>query len=776
MKNIFSELKLQAVENNCIVNDFYQRYQLYKIQGLDCYFKAQNLLPLVVAANRELDTEGTTVELFSLCTKSDPVADALSNDPDFMKHTRADFLKKTGLRSISKYLSITTDPRSNKPHTAPIKEDAHRNFLDIAGCSFTRLDTSAIQNFLYHIINIDDDFRTVSSMSTKQALLQSQIRYTPEYMQVGNKYLKVLTCNHLPDEIEFFALDPILDNLECEYLAVSAYTVLNQKTATGALTIMRNVSQTANEQVDEQGRVIRKPVNHDAKQQYEQAEQLKEHIAKTNNLIVLTTQKIILWDTDPAHLEETAATVINTLKKRMFFFFEEEYFHDIEFFRSLPGCTIFSERGNKLLTENALALLPLSHITKGDAEEEFPLQLRTRQGFLYGYDTFSSRRMPWNIMVLGATGSGKSMFMNELLIHCVVPRIKKYGGITMVFDFAGAENSSYLKIVKLYNGKFIAVDSSGRFAINPFPKRELFLASGDPDPAQLTFLQIVVDMIIGNAGEDPTANLKRFIISKAIRAMYQDYAAPRLQNLVSYIGVVEGDEHLKVEISKLLRGFLDSPESKLINSETTIEYTGSQFVVIDLQGINTLTDRLRQLMVFIFMQEARNVAFRSSGWKTLIFDEVAQLIKDPRMVSLIDELYATVRKYNAQIFTITQNYASYKECGLSSKIKLNTTTSIVLSHADAPEAKRLVAQDFDFSEYERAEFEQLKTIKRKYSLALIKTQAGDKTESATVKLELSPIEYWLATSDKSDNEKLEKIAREKGCSIIKACYYAATEP
>src|SRR5690606_19821087 len=99
-------------------------------------------------------------------------------------------------------------------------------------------------------------------------------------------------------------------------------------------------------------------------------------------------------------------------------------------------------------------------------------------------------------------------------------------------------------------------------------------------------------------------------------------------------------------------------------------------------------------------------------------DEAAQLIKDPRLSDLIEELFATARKYNTGVWTITQNFLSFKESNLSSKIKINTTTTIFLSHANDEEAKRLVASDFGFTETERGAFDSLRTVKGEYALAL----------------------------------------------------------
>ena len=776
MTTIFDALPIRSIENGVIVNNAGQRYHVFEIEGLDSYFRSYTFDAVENFFNRELGTTDATVELFSLSVMSDPENERNLGSPDFLKRTRARYLKEKRLRSNRKYMVITSDKAGRSLAAAPLREDVHRNFLDIFGLKARLLDTEEIKELYYRLLNIDDAFSSCADMTLKEQLLQTQMRYTEEHLRIGSQFVKVITLKHLPDQLFYFDIDRVLDEFSFEHCFVSSTTVLDQRTAGGALTLLRNVSYSSANNTDAAGRVVNKPTNHAALQKFEESDQLKAYLEESGHLFVSTTQKLIVWHTEPAQLDEIARTAINAFKRRNIYLHEEEYYHDKEFFRSLPGTTFYSARGTKALTPHGLALLPLSRLPVGDKEQEFPLYLRARFGTLFAYDSFSQLRQPWNTMVLGASGSGKSVLMNVVIVSSIYPRIQKYGGKCFIVDFAGAENSSYLKNVMLFGGKFIAIDATAKYTVNPFPRRDLVLRDGQFDAAQLTFLQIVLDMVLGNAGDDTTANLKRFIVAKAIQSLYREHDRPRLEHLIPHVEQVDTeDEHLKKEIVKLLAGFLATPESKLINAETNIDYSDAPFVVFDLQGVSGLTERLRQLMTFIVINEAKNAAFRTKGWKSIIFDEVAQLIKDPRMISLIDEMYSTARKYNAQVWTVTQNYLSYKECNLSSKIKLNTTATFVLSHADAPEAKRLVAEDFGFSDYEKREFESLKTVKRQYSLAIVKMQVGDRTETATVRVELSPFEYWLATSDKSDNEKLEKLARERGCSVVEACWYATQE-
>ncbi len=776
MRSVFDLLAIRGIEDDLIVNDAWQRSAVFSVNGVDHYFHAHRFEAAETFFNRELGALDATIACFAIAHDRDPELDRCRDDVDRLVRERGRFLAERPVRRFETYLTVTTDRATGRPSSIAPQFDRWQTFFDLLGIEARRLTTAEIMAWYYRLVNGDDDFSAAADMSVREALVQWPVRYSPEWMRIGGDFVKVLTLKHLPDRLDYFMIDRILDEIGGSYCFVSSCSVLDQRTAAGAISLVRNLSYSSTNAVDGAGHAVKRPVNHAALRRYEESDELKKYLEESGHLIVATTQKIILRDRDERHLDERARAVVAAFKRQGFYFFEEEFCHDREFFRSLPATTFFSTRGLKALTPHAIALLRIGRLARGDSGEEFPLYLRTKFGTLFAFDSFSSRRQPWNTMVLGASGSGKSVLMNMIILSSIYRRIARYGGVCFVVDFAGAENSSYRKCVRLLDGRFFALDAAATHTINPFPARDRMMRDGVLDAAQTTFLQVVIDLAVGNRGDDARANLVRFFVLKGIEALYRTHERPRLADLVSCLETIaDADAAIRQETIALLRGFLASPESRLLDGETTLDYGDAPMVVFDLQGLSSLTPRMRELMTFVVIQEAKNAAFRRSGYKSLLFDEAAQLIKDPRMASLIEEMYATARKYHAQIYTITQNYLSYKECHLSSKIALNTTASFILSHAEAPEAKRLVADDFGFSEFERREFEALKTVKRQYALALARLQIGDRLERATVRIELSPFEYWLATSDRGDNEHLDEIASRHRCSLIEACAIAAQE-
>ena len=80
-----------------------------------------------------------------------------------------------------------------------------------------------------------------------------------------------------------------------------------------------------------------------------------------------------------------------------------------------------------------------------------------------------------------------------------------------------------------------------------------------------------------------------------------------------------------------------------------------------------------------------------------------------------------------------------------------------------------MAHDFGFTPSEQGAFSSLTTKKGEYALALFRTQLGDKLESEVVRIELSPFDYAVATSDKEDNRLLKTFAKKRDLKLIDAC-------
>jgi len=766
MITIFDRLQLQAIENGAAVNTAKQRFAGYEVDGLPVYFKTADLSSASNFMNRE-GKDGTVLEYFQYSKlKDDLLISLISNACDELLKQRLKHLERCNTKSLNKYLFITTDKPGKTMPAMPQEKGYFTNVLRAMGLTYREMSDADIKLFYYQLLSIDDNLQITKKMSIREQVIQRQISYTPDYIKIGQYYIKVLSLKLFPDETRAFQLAYLLDTWLTEYLFTSSFQIGNQNKELGRLQLGKRLA------VSSMNREQHMPNEH-AQVRYNKASELTTLIATEGHKIGYMSSHLVLWNKTVSGLNQNLEYFSDKLKGAGYFFNEEYGSHDLELFKLLPGASIYSKRQHRILAANYIESLPISSTANGDIglKGSYPLYLRNKFGELYAFDPGSERRNNWNSMVLGASGSGKSVTMNMLIAHAMYPRIRAEGGKIFIVDFAGAEKSSYLKMARLFGGTFIPIDASGKVRLNPFPPKTYVLQGDKWNTSALTFCNIVLDLILSNRGEGMESDIYRSIIARAVMQMYQNTENPTIKDVLGYID--DDDKEKAALLRKLLQGFLASPESAIVSGEGSISYGNEPFTIFDLQGVSSLPPKLQELITFIVIEEARKAAFKASGFKFVIFDEVAQLIKDPRMVSLIDEMYSTARKYRTGVWTLTQNFASYKESVLSSKIKINTTTTIFLSHAADEEAKRLVAQDFGFSGLERDAFASLHTRKGEYSLAMMRciNATGDETE--VVRIELSPLDYWLATSDDRDNQRLTQIQKERNCTIIEACKIAA---
>jgi len=594
--------------------------------------------------------------------------------------------------------------------------------------------------------------------AARDRFLPGHVRWTDEHVRVGGTYFSVLTLKDLDEQTYFGLADDVLMQLP-DFARVSILGVIPNQDRTRAAVLQGRKFQSAQ---SGKGEFLKDEAE---LAKLAEATALYETLIQTGQRLVAATIQILVYASNEAELRDRERTIQNKLREHRLTFFDELRAHDRELGNTLPGLGARSNRTMLMTSNNFGDLMPVFSDTRGDVTPCFLFE--TARSYLFNFDPFERTRDSWNGMILGASGSGKSVFTNMLIAQSMATR----PGRTMIVDFAGETKSSYLMIAKLFGGQFFPVLSdSNDYAINPFPtKAEAW--DGDGIKATVSsFLVVLTDLLIANEGTSMESELFRVILTKAIEDTYRDLpddAEPVYSNLLKTLQGYEGRADIDAgrleTILKLLGGFLEGPSAKFLNRQSTIN-VDAPFVIFDLFGIDALPANVREALVFLVTSFVKNLAFDASdsNRKYIYLDEVAQLIKRDSMKSLLDELYSTARKHNTSVWTITQQFAAYKKSAVAGVIALNSTTLVLLSHANDSRARDLVATDLSLNEREAELFGSLRTVKGQFSELLIKTQVADtrlgkKDIAAKCRLALSPADYEVCTSDAEDRALQKKF-------------------
>ena len=129
-------------------------------------------------------------------------------------------------------------------------------------------------------------------------------------------------------------------------------------------------------------------------------------------------------------------------------------------------------------------------------------------------------------------------------------------------------------------------------------------------------------------------------------------------------------------------------------------------------------------------------------------DECWELLKSPASANFMEYCVRTLRKTGSGITFITQGLEEIVASSIGSAILSNTATKFILLQRGDLEPIRKILK---LNEQEMALISSLKQAKGKYSEAFLMANEA----RTVIRACPTPVEYWLATSDASDNTLLE---------------------
>jgi len=180
------------------------------------------------------------------------------------------------------------------------------------------------------------------------------------------------------------------------------------------------------------------------------------------------------------------------------------------FFASWPGWTGSTYGHRSLYAEDSYLadLLPFSATFTGHLAEAEAIY-DGAQGNLVGLRTFlGSPPSPQHAMVLGATGSGKSMKMRDLLMQTAHQ---------FTYDAIIEEGLSYADYTQMLGARPIVMHPDGDLTINYFDSGGMPLGQ-----LQLSTAVALVSRMIGEAADAETQQIRQALLGQYIQQLYQD--------------------------------------------------------------------------------------------------------------------------------------------------------------------------------------------------------------------------------------------------------------
>lgn len=258
---------------------------------------------------------------------------------------------------------------------------------------------------------------------------------------------------------------------------------------------------------------------------------------------------------------------------------------------------------------------------------------------------------PWNhaenfnVAVVGQSGSGKSVFMQELLCNLL-----GQGAKCFVIDIG----RSFYKLAKILGGDIIQFSVNTDLRLNPFTD----IDTSDPNEINEA-LHFVKNIICNMAGLPETDKTGRGIIEQAVQAVWQEKQnCAEVTDIAQFLKVDKNarSHELALALHTYTRNGLCG---KYFCGKANVTFK-NQLTIIELEELKS-NPSLQKVILQMLSAVITNQIFKGKREQKhgVIMDEAAGILSDNSDALFADDLARRVRKYDSCLITGTQNLSDF---------------------------------------------------------------------------------------------------------------------
>ncbi len=483
--------------------------------------------------------------------------------------------------------------------------------------------------------------------------------------------------------------------------------------------------------------------------------------------IVYGRWHFIVSDDRASNCEALADAVINGLNRFNCQGIKEELIGASLFLTCLPlnfdpYYEKFIRRVKRVASGNACHMLPLYGAFRGT---KTAAQIYVnRRAEKVNVDFFDSNTNPHG-MVIGASGAGKSFFMNDFILQN-----ERLDAHFFVLD----KGDSYKKLCAILGGQYMAFDLNRPVTINPF--------ANAPTPENLSFLlSLLSQMASGGDERDRLNREEEGLLHRAVLNAYENVGFPPKEVTLSDVVTILKDSAFNEQygINSVMGPTLalrltpftrKGPYGEFFDgsNQFTIQ---ARFVVFELANLSAYPDlQLTVLLnLMFFMTNFVCATDMRPKRKYLLIDEAWSLLKVKNTADFIANAFKTFRKYRCSVVAITQEIADLTRQESGMAIIANTANKIFLKQE--PAVIDLLKDKLSFDDATLQLLKTVTTVKGKFSEGLVITDDC----KGVIRLVPDPFLYWAANSEPKNNDYLYKKAEICGGNFIEALHLCAKE-
>lgn len=304
----------------------------------------------------------------------------------------------------------------------------------------------------------------------------------------------------------------------------------------------------------------------------------------------------------------------------------------------------YHRRLKTTLTSEAANLLPIQGEWKGNAREG--MMLIGRRGQVFVWNPFSVESGNYNVSVVGRSGSGKSVFMQELVTMALGS-----GAQVFIIDVG----RSFEKTVKLLGGIYLEFTPHSPLCLNPFSHLKGSMGQEGQDLPQdfLSLLKPIVSLMA--APQDGTNDAENALIERAILdAWHVRGRDAGMDTVIACLKEIQ-DPLAQNLANKLFPYSSRGTYGRYFNGKANVDLTSSM-VVVELEELKDRKDLQSVILQVMILQITHQLYLGNRQRATyLVLDEAWDLLRARQAGVFIETAARRFRKYKGSLVVGTQS-------------------------------------------------------------------------------------------------------------------------
>ena len=591
------------------------------------------------------------------------------------------------------------------------------------------------------------------------SLLNDDLMVRREYLRLGDRYMTVISLKKMPDRTEPGMLVPMLKLPRDKYRLVFTVEIPRQNSIVAGLTRreaqadgLRHATIVKSDRVDVLADAVSKQSN----------EAMRKLIGTTQRILDLSLQ-IVLMENSPEALEEAVQDTLSELSSAHGLTgYRETYNLQPAFLSVLPGAPALKERVRSALSPNMVDMLPCFDFKNGDKGK---IVLTTPNASVVYYDPFDAKQQHnANILIVGASGSGKSVAAQVLLTSYEIANAAQSEPSPFVFVIDNG--GSYKRMMDLRDdGRYV------RFSFEEPPGIDVFAYDDDEDRDEhVSRLEwLLLDLLRVSPSDEEEFDRKKALIEAALYALYPQSGGSTYER--SFSGFAEALKAVSegsargVDMAEGLFPFTQGKFAGLLAPNSNLELTEDVHAVCyDFEGLAEHPD-LSLIALRLVIYQVRRFAARMKRERNhrsfLVLDESWALLDSSTSgavsAAAAPFIAASVRmgrKEGLSTIGLSQQIEDFAASAYGAAIVGNSATKLV--GKPGRESIDALQQILKLSDRQVDQLRRLGGDDRGREFLLIQ---GDQTN--VVRIPLEPFSRWCFTTDRRDRDRHAALKRSR---------------